>query len=117
MSNFKELGVFWDAHRLTLEVYRICRGFPPIERYGLAAQMRRAAGSIPTNLAEGSGRSTPADFARFVDVASGSLHELEYQIMLAHDLGYLSGGQYTDIDGRVSAVGRQLNGLRRALRR
>lgn len=117
MSNFKQLGVFWDAHRLVLEVYRACRGFPAIELYGLGAQMRRAAGSIPTNLAEGSGRSTPADFARFIDVASGSLHELEYQIILARDFGYLSDDQCADLDERVSTVGRQLNGLRRSLRR
>jgi four helix bundle protein len=116
VSNYRNLEVFWDAHRLVLDVYVVCRGFPGYERWGLASQMRRSASSIPSNIAEGCGRSTTADLARFVDVAVGSLHELDYQLMLARDLDYLPHDTFTEMNARLASVGRQLNGLRRSLR-
>ncbi|MCH8815844.1 MAG: four helix bundle protein, partial [Chloroflexi bacterium] len=74
---------FVDAHQLALAVYQATKAFPDDERYGLTAQMRRAAPSIPTNIAEGCGRNTEADFARFLQIAAGSASEVEYQLLLA----------------------------------
>jgi four helix bundle protein len=90
MQDFKHLEVWGVAHRLTLAVYRATAAFPPDERYSLTSQMRRASASIPSNIAEGCGRGSDADFARFLHHAMGSASELEYQILLAHDLDYLT---------------------------
>ncbi|WP_243303968.1 four helix bundle protein [Geothrix oryzisoli] len=99
MQDFRNLAVWRHAHELTLAVYRETAGFPDLERFGLANQMRRSAASIPTNIAEGCGRGSDADFARFLHMALGSASELEYQILLASDLGYLlpaTGGSLLD---------------------
>lgn len=116
MSDYRNLEVFWDAHHLTLAVYDACRDFPSDERFGLRIQIQRSATSVPSNLAEGCGRSSTADLARFVDMAVGSLYELEYQLMLAKDLAYLDDRAWLTLTKRTETVGRKLNGLRRSLR-
>lgn len=78
MQNFRDLKVWGKAHAATLLIYRATDGFPSTERYGLTSQMRRAAASIPANIAEGCGRASDADFARFLQIAFGSASELEY---------------------------------------
>jgi four helix bundle protein len=90
MKDFKELKVWVKAHQLTLAVYQATTTFPKEELYGLTSQMRRSAASIPTNIAEGCGRGSDDDFRRFLQIAMGSASELEYQLLLAHDLGYFS---------------------------
>src|SRR5882762_7278805 len=90
MRPFRELVVWRKAHRLTLELYKITRTFPREEQYGLTSQMRRAAASICANIAEGCGRGTARDFARFIQMALGSASELEYHLVLAADLGFIS---------------------------
>jgi four helix bundle protein len=81
----------WNkAHALTLVIYEVSETFPAGERYGLTSQIRRAAASIPTNIAEGCGRSSSADFGRFLQMAMGSASELEYLLMLARDLRMLA---------------------------
>jgi four helix bundle protein len=77
MRNFRDLQIWERSHRFTLEIYRVTQAFPKTEVYGLVSQMRRCASSIPTNIAEGCGRSTEKDFARFLDNAMGSASELE----------------------------------------
>ena len=89
MRDYTKLTVWQKSHELVLETYRAVARFPKNETYGLAAQMRRAASSIPSNIAEGAGRRTPGDYRKFLDIASGSASELEYQIRLATALGYL----------------------------
>ena len=89
MSNYRELAVWRKSHSVALDVYRVSLELPKTERYGLQAQMRRAAVSIGSNLAEGSGRASDRDFARFVSIAIGSASELEYQLELAEDLDFL----------------------------
>ena len=89
MRSFKELKVWEKGHNLTLDIYRSTRDFPDSERFGLVSQMRRAATSIPTNIAEGCGRKSDRELARFMTIAAGSASELEYQCLLARDLGYL----------------------------
>ncbi len=85
---FRELKVWQKAHRLTLEAYQASATFPREELFGLTSQVRRAASSIPANIAEGCGRGG-GDLVRFCELAAGSASELEYHLILAHDLGYL----------------------------
>ena len=108
MKDFRQLRVWEKAHQLTLTVYRITKAFPSDERYGLTSQIRRASVSVPSNIAEGCGRSSDAELARFMEIAMGSASEVEYQILLARDLGYVAGTEYGDIYGRVCEVKRML---------
>ncbi|MEM6288553.1 MAG: four helix bundle protein, partial [Bacteroidota bacterium] len=104
MQPFQNLRVWQDAHALTLDVYRASRLFPADERFGLTNQLRRAASSVGANLAEGSSRRTDADFARFVQIAVGSVSEVENHLLLARDLGYLDSESVAVLVGRLSAV-------------
>lgn len=90
MQNYKELKVWEKAHAFTLSVYGLTKKFPKEEMYGLTNQLRRAASSIPANIAEGCGRKTSADFAHFLNIALGSANEAEYFLILSKDLSYLS---------------------------
>ena len=108
MRDFRELVVWQKAHRLTLEVYRATRGFPVEERFGLTAQLRRSAASVPTNLAEGCGREGERELARFVSIAGGSASETEYHLLLAADLGYLDPEAHRDLAARVNEVKKML---------
>jgi four helix bundle protein len=90
MRNFRNLSVWPKGHSLTLKIYSLTKSYPKDEIFGLASQMRRCAYSIPSNIAEGCGRSSTPDFKRFLVIAAGSSSELEYQLFLSKDLGYLS---------------------------
>ncbi len=90
MRDFRSLKVWEKAHHLTLAVYKATGAFPKEEVYGLTSQMRRACASIPANIAEGCGRSGIAELTRFLHIALGSASELEYHVILAHDLAFLS---------------------------
>ncbi|MEA2032271.1 MAG: four helix bundle protein [Euryarchaeota archaeon] len=89
MKNFKELKVWQKGIELVAMVYKITASFPGEEKYGLSAQMRRAAVSIPSNIAEGHLRKTAKDFRQFLSIARGSCAELETQIIIAHKLGFI----------------------------
>lgn len=117
MRDHRNLRAFQLADELALLVYRETVGFPKEELFGLTAQIRRAAVSVASNIAEGCGRSSDADFLRFLDMANGSLRELQYQISLAHRLGYLT--QKTSLvseDSILFECGRVLHGLIRSIR-
>src|SRR6201998_1452263 len=86
--SFRDLMVWRKAHEFVLAVYRFTESFPEREKYGLAHQMRRAAVSIPANIAEGFGKRSPAEKARFLNIAEGSLEECRYYLILTQDLGY-----------------------------
>lgn len=116
MQDFRNLDVWQKAHLLTLCVYRCTRTFPVDERFGLASQLRRAGSAIPANLAEGCGRGSDADFARFVQNALGSASELDYHLLLCHDLGYLSEETYQTLYKQTARTMRMLNGLLNKLR-
>ncbi len=90
LKNFKELIVWQKAYQLCLDIYRATRGFPEDELYGLTSQMRRASVSVVSNIAEGYGRKTTADYLRSLFIAYGSVCELETQIMISTDLGHFS---------------------------
>jgi four helix bundle protein len=92
-EKFQDLEVWQYAHRLVLDVYRICRTFPSEERYGLTSQLQRAAVSVPANIAEGFKRLGKGDKIRFYNIAETSLEEVKYYFILAKDLGYLDNNQ------------------------
>lgn len=93
------------------------RGFPNEERFGLVSQLRRSASSVPANIAEGFGRRSTKDFLRYLEMASGSLEEARYFLILSKDLGYLNGDHYVRLNASCDEVGRLLGGLSRSLRK
>ena len=109
MQDFKKLTVWEKGHRLTLAVYKATARFPKHELYGLTSQIRRASASIPANIAEGCGRSGRAELGRFLQVAMGSASELEYHLLLAHDLALLDGPEYRLLESQVVEVKRMLS--------
>ena len=111
MRDFRQLAVWEKSHLLTLNVYKASSTFSPTELYGLTSQIRRSALSIPSNIAEGCGRDTEADFARFLQIALGSASELEYQLLLSRDLHYLADDLYEELSVNVTEVKRMLAGL------
>ena len=117
MRDYRRLLVWQKAHQLALGIYRATEAFPSSERYGLTSQLRRSAVSVPSNLAEGSGRHTDRDFSRFVSIAAGSANEVEYQLLLALDLGYLRGTDHARLTDQTTEIRRMLTALGRKLRR
>jgi four helix bundle protein len=111
LKDFRELKVWGKAHQLTLEVYRATATFPKDELYGLTSQVRRAAASIPANIAEGCGRGSNVDFARFLQIAMGSASELEYHLLLAAELHILTTAQDNQLELQVIEVKRMLSAL------
>lgn len=111
MKNFRDLKVWQKSYQLTLVVYRATHSFPKEEQFGLTSQMRRAASSIPSNIAEGCCRSGDAEFARFLYIAMGSASELECHLMLSRDLGYMPVAASQSLESDVSEVKRMLSSL------
>lgn len=116
MADYRKLDVWKRAHAQTVIIYRTTSTFPSTERFGLVSQMRRAAASIGANLAEGCGRRGDGDFARFIDIAKGSSDELDYHLLLAHDLQFIDDVAYDALAAENSQVGSMLTGLSRAVR-
>ncbi len=114
---YKDLKAWQKSMELVTEIYRNTRGFPREETYGLTSQIRRAAISIPSNIAEGQGRRLPGDFQHFLRNARGSLLEVETQILIAGNLGYLNGAEVEGLSTRCAEVGRILNGLLASLQK
>lgn len=115
MQDFRQLAVWQKSHRVTLEVYRISASLIEGHHFELRQQMVRAAVSVSANLAEGTGRSGDREFRRFCRMALGSGSELEYHLLLARDLGLLSGAVYDPLAAQVVEVKRMLAGLIRSL--
>ena len=111
MRDYRNLQTWTKAHKLTLDLYQISRGFPKEEIYGLTSQLRRAAASIGANLAEGCGRRTNSEFARFVRIAMGSASELDYHLLLSHDLGLLKSADYQRSSRNLTEVRKMLTSL------
>src|SRR5690348_13667330 len=104
MQDFKNLKVWEKAHQLAIILYRLTRSFPREEIYGLTSQIRRAATSIGANIAEGCGRGTNADMARFLQMAMGSACELEYHLLLSRDLDLICGREYHAASSEVVEI-------------
>ena len=111
MQNFKRLEVWQVAHSLTLRIYAVTARFPQSELYGLTSQLRRSASAVPANIAEGCGRETAADMARFLDIAQGSASEVEYHLLLAHDLTFISDDDYSATCDQLLSARRMLDTL------
>ena len=109
MRDYRRLKVWEKAHQFVLDLYRATRAFPTEERFGLTRELRRSAVSVPSNVAEGSGRGTDRDYARFLSIAAGSASEADYQILLARDLGYLDERTHAQLDAQVQEIKRMLN--------
>jgi four helix bundle protein len=116
MGDFKRLEVWQAAHSLACEVYRSTGTFPKSEAYGLTAQLRRSAASIPANIAEGCGRNGDAEFGRFVRISLGSATELEYHLLLSRDIGLLDAATHSRLSAQASRIQGMLAGLKRALK-
>jgi four helix bundle protein len=108
VRDFKELKVWQKAHRFALDVYRESQNFPADERFGLTIQLRRTVTSIASNIAEGCGRGSDPDFARFLCIAAGFASEAEYQLLPARDVEYLQADVHRRLDTEVNEVKRML---------
>ena len=112
MQRFTELAVWQRSHALVWQIYRLTREFPREERFTLTSQIRRAALSVPTNIAEGSKRIGRQDYARFLNIAEGSLAETEYLLMVSRDLGYLTREIHDSESKDIAEIAKMLHGLR-----
>jgi four helix bundle protein len=112
MQRFQELKVRQRSHLLANDLYKIAKGFPDTERFGITSQLRRAAVSVPTNLAEGTKRLGRNEYVRFINIAEGSLAETEYLLMLSRDLGYVRPEVLSAPLEEISEIARMLNALR-----
>ena len=113
MKTHKDLNVWKEAMDLTAAVYLLTRSFPKEELYGLVSQMRRAAVSVPSNIAEGAARGSPREFIQFLYISLGSLAELETQFLLSKRLGFV---ENSEMDGDIERIRKMLFGLIRNLR-
>lgn len=114
MAGYQDLQVWKNAMRFALSVYRETKSLPSDEKFGLTSQLRRAAVSIPSNIAEGHGRNSPGDLSRFCGIALGSLAEVETQLLLARELTYLDPARTDDLLMQADKIGRMLSGLIRS---
>jgi four helix bundle protein len=108
MRDFRKYDVWKIAHEFVLEVYTISKKFPNTEIYGITSQLRRSSVSVPTNISEGCGRSTDKEFARFLHIALGSAHEVEYLLQLSYDLSFISEIEYQSLNEKINLVKRKL---------
>ena len=115
--NYKNIVAWQRGHQLTLEIYRQSKNFPEEEKYGLTTQVRRAAYSVPANIAEGAGRESHKDYLRFLTIGVASLNEVEYFLMLAKDLNYLDSEKHAELSSNVNATFAALRGLIKAVRK
>ncbi|MGA9525763.1 MAG: four helix bundle protein [Myxococcaceae bacterium] len=117
MQDYKELEVWRRAHKVVLTIYSQTRSFPSDERFGVTSQLRRAAMSIPTNLAEGCRRAFGREYSQYVNVAQGSRSEVQYLVQLAADLGYLDRKTASELYSELEEIGRMLHRLRESINR
>ena len=116
IKGFRDLDVWRKAHGLAQEVFRISETFPRSYQFDLTTQLRRAALSVPTNLAEGCASSHSKELMQFVNIAKRSVSEVQYLLLFAHEQALLTEGKFLELDARYEEVNRMLGGLRRALR-
>jgi four helix bundle protein len=116
MSDYTKLKVWEAAHRFTIDIYNITKKFPTNEQYGLTSQIRRSSSSIPTNIVEGTGQLTKSNYIRFLGMAQGSAYEVEYQLLLAKDLGYINIEECNSLSKKIKDIIYMLFGLIRSLK-
>ena len=111
MRNYRDLEVWEKAHKLTLQLYQRSRTFPKEEFYGLTSQLRRSMMSVGANLAEGCGRQTTPELARFVRIAMGSASEVDYHLLLARDFDYLQSDEHQELSQELARIRKMLASL------
>ncbi|HAX91351.1 MAG TPA: four helix bundle protein [Rhodospirillaceae bacterium] len=111
VQSYKDLEVWKKSVSLVTEIYAVTKGFPREEIYGLTSQIRRSAVSIPSNIAEGRAKRSTKDYIRFVNISYGSMAELETQLIIGNNLGYLNQDRLGELLEKLSEIGRMLNGL------
>jgi four helix bundle protein len=112
MQRFTDLRVWQQAHALVLAIYPLTGAFPADERFGLTTQLRRAASSVPSNIAEGSKRASNAEYAHYLNIAEGSLAETEYHLILSRDLGYVKAALVEPLFAQIADLAGMLHALR-----
>lgn len=117
INNFTDLIAWQKSHELVVMIYRMTKEFPEKEKFGLISQLERAAVSVTSNIAEGFGRSYNKEKDQFLSIASGSLSEVENQLMIARDVGYISAMKFNELYNHAIEAHKILNGLRRANRK
>lgn len=115
MHNFKELKIWKDSLKLATDLYQTTKDFPKEERFGLTSQINRSVVSIPSNIAEGSSRKSPKDFARFLEISLGSSFELETQLLIAQNCGYLTEEQCNGYIDRIASIQKMTFGFKEKL--
>jgi len=115
LKNYKELSVWQKSYKLCLHIYKVTKHFPKDETYGLTSQIRRSAVSIPSNIAEGYGRKTTLEYVRFLYIAYGSVCELETQMMISGDLGYVEKDRLQEIRDEIGDIERMLKAMIKSL--
>ena len=115
VQSYRDLRVWKTAVELTLEVYSITESFPPSERFALTSQLRRAAVSVASNIAEGHARSTRGEYRNFLSIARGSAIEVEVQLFLAEQIGYVGSPMLVKARGYCESISRMITNLKRAL--
>ena len=116
LQDFRKIKVWEKAHLLTIAIYEATKPFPSDERYGLTSQLRRAAMSVPTNIAEGSGRRSDKEFANFMNIAMGFASEVEYLLLLSKDVGHLNQTIHAALQADIEEVKRMLTAFQNKLR-
>ena len=116
-KSYRDLEVWQRSMRLAKRIYQVTQKFPTEERFGLTNQLRRAGVSVPSNLAEGHARFGPGEFSRFLSIAMGSVAELETQILLSQDLGYVSEAVTHELLAELDVIGKMLRGLAKSIDR
>lgn len=111
MKDFRQLQVWSKAHHFVKEIYLITESFPKEEIYGLTSQLRRASVSIPTNIAEGCGRESDADFKRFIQISFGSASEVEYLVFLSFELSFITESNYVILNRQIVEIKKMLASL------
>lgn len=111
MKDFRDLLVWEKAHIFVKTIYEVTHTFPKDEMFGMTSQLRRASISIPTNIAEGCGRGSDADFKRFIQIAFGSASEVEYLVFLSYELSFINEDKYIDLNNRIIEIKKMLAGL------
>lgn len=116
VKSFQDLTVWQEAHKFTLEVYKLTGKFPASERYAIVSQLRRSSSAVPANIAEGFGRATTRELLRCLQISRGELEEARYFILLSRDLSYVTANDCDEIGQRCDSIGRMINALGSSLK-
>jgi len=116
MQDFKKLLVWQRGHKFALQIYGVTKTFPAEEKFGIISQMRRAALSIPTNIAEGCGRESNKELHRFLTIAMGSANEIQYLLLFVTDLEYLNGKNFEELNSEITEIKKMLSSFQRKVK-